>query len=203
MTTKAKKSIEVVTELAETKQPLKSSVTLFTQRDRDAENNYQIARTTAHRLADKHSEVYVVSPEDDNLNDYRVDAVDVIAPERVLYTASPGTVTYMTYQSQCKTASVSPMNKAEWKAAGCKPLTRIDVATGKPKVASVPRQSREPGAAPTKGSTKQVWVIADEITGTSAIDRAAIIAACIAAGINPGTAAVQFAAWKRSRQGVK
>lgn len=56
-------------------------------------------------------------------------------------------------------------------------------------------------AAPSKGATARVWAIADEITeklgGT--IDRAKIIEACVAAGINKATASTQYSKWKKAK----
>lgn len=54
--------------------------------------------------------------------------------------------------------------------------------------------------APTKGATRRVWEIADETCPHGAeIDRAAIIEACVAQGINASTAGTQFSKWKKAR----
>jgi len=55
-----------------------------------------------------------------------------------------------------------------------------------------------PVAAPSKGATARVWQIADSMPGA---DRKAIIAACIAAGINEATAGTQFSKWRKARGG--
>lgn len=56
-------------------------------------------------------------------------------------------------------------------------------------------------AAPSKGATARVWVIADAVTAEKGgtIDRAAIIARCEAEGINPSTAGTQYSKWKKAR----
>ena len=48
----------------------------------------------------------------------------------------------------------------------------------------------------TPGATKQVWVIADSMPGAK---RADVIAACLAAGINAGTASTQYQKWKQAQ----
>lgn len=52
------------------------------------------------------------------------------------------------------------------------------------------------GAAPVRGATAKVWEIAD---GVGKADRNAIIAACVAQGVNPSTAATQYSKWKKAR----
>lgn len=53
--------------------------------------------------------------------------------------------------------------------------------------------------APTKGATAQVWAIADAVVKQGGWTRAAIISACVTAGINPATAGTQFSKWKKER----
>lgn len=53
-----------------------------------------------------------------------------------------------------------------------------------------------PATAPVKGATARVWAIAD---GMPTADRASIIAACVAEGINPSTAGTQYSKWKKAR----
>ncbi len=78
--------------------------------------------------------------------------------------------------------------------AAVKPSTRAIKA---PRAAS---PDAGPVTAPTKGVTAQVWAIADTfLVEKSAVDRAAIIKLCEAAGIHPATAATQFSKWKRAR----
>jgi len=52
------------------------------------------------------------------------------------------------------------------------------------------------GSAPTKGVTARVWEIA---AGVPSGDRAKIIAACVAEGINASTAATQYSKWKKAQ----
>lgn len=65
-----------------------------------------------------------------------------------------------------------------------------------------------PRAAPTKGATAKVWEFADALYGIWLVSpnngnvkvlRASVVSACEEAGINPGTAATQFAKWKNSK----
>lgn len=51
-------------------------------------------------------------------------------------------------------------------------------------------------AAPSRGATARVWAIADTMPKA---DRATIIAACVAEGINPSTAGTQYSKWKKSQ----
>lgn len=76
-----------------------------------------------------------------------------------------------------------------------------------PKIPSAPRIPSAPPTAPKAGSTTgKVWEIADGFFSEDASQtrdmktfRAKVITACEAIGINPGTAATQFGAWKRSK----
>lgn len=55
---------------------------------------------------------------------------------------------------------------------------------------------------PSTGVTKRVWDIADKMTAGnygSGRDRAEVIAACVAEGINPATAATQYSKWRKAR----
>ena len=52
------------------------------------------------------------------------------------------------------------------------------------------------GQAPRGGITARVWAICDEKSG----DRAAIMAACAAEGINPATAGTQYSRWKKGQK---
>ena len=79
-------------------------------------------------------------------------------------------------------------------------------AIAAPSSTKAPKGTRAPSApdgavtAPTKGVTAQVWAIADTfLVEKGAVDRAAIIKLCEAAGIHPATAATQFSKWKRAR----
>jgi len=65
--------------------------------------------------------------------------------------------------------------------------------------------------APTKASsgeatvpkatstTGRVWLIADRLLATGSTDRKAVIAACVAEGINAATASTQYGRWKASK----
>lgn len=68
-------------------------------------------------------------------------------------------------------------------------------------VAGNPGKSRDgTGAAPVKGATALVWTIADRIVKElGRVDRSAIIAACVAEGINQATAGTQYSKWKKAR----
>ena len=55
------------------------------------------------------------------------------------------------------------------------------------------------GKAPSKGATKKVWDIADQVYGERGLDRAAIMAACEAAGVNKATAGTQYSKWRKTR----
>lgn len=68
-----------------------------------------------------------------------------------------------------------------------------------------PKAPTTPGSAPTKGSTGKVWEIADRVVSETGYVigskqlRTAIIAACVASGINEGTAATQYGKWKATK----
>jgi hypothetical protein len=88
----------------------------------------------------------------------------------------------------------------------------VDVQDGRPRQApakhrpvqprTAPSSPRSAGAAgeapqaPAKGATARVWAIGD---GIGKADRTAIIAACVAEGINASTAATQYSKWKKAR----
>lgn len=67
--------------------------------------------------------------------------------------------------------------------------------------------AQDAGAAgvvvPRTGSTARVHVIADQLLASGAFkskaDRGAIIAACVAEGINPATAGTQYSRWIRAK----
>lgn len=52
---------------------------------------------------------------------------------------------------------------------------------------------------PKAGATKRVWEIADALIINNKFNRADMIAACVAEGINPSTAATQLGKWKKVR----
>lgn len=57
-----------------------------------------------------------------------------------------------------------------------------------------------PVQAPSKGATKRVWDIADRVFAeVGHIDRAKIIEACVAEGINASTAGTQFSKWRKGK----
>lgn len=86
-------------------------------------------------------------------------------------------------------------------------LPAIPMAPKIPMAPSIPKApSAIPSAPKAGGTTARVWEIATEILGRSQIDppnlkelRQLVVGACQAEGINPGTAATQFGAWKRSK----
>lgn len=80
-------------------------------------------------------------------------------------------------------------------------------APKEPRTPSVPREPRVAGERPKATSTTgRVWEIADRVyvEGTDwKTARTAIVAACIAEGINEATAATQYSKWKGSRMAAK
>lgn len=71
-----------------------------------------------------------------------------------------------------------------------------------------PKAKKEPGEAPKKGSTTGlVWELADQVIAGMTIDattdwktvRVGVMAICEKEGINPATAATQYAKWKGSK----
>lgn len=80
-----------------------------------------------------------------------------------------------------------------------KGLSKKGPAHPMPEAPTKPSAGRSEGGRPSKGATARVWEIASEIAGQGG-DRAAIIAACVAEGINPSTAGTQYSKWKRSQQ---
>lgn len=60
----------------------------------------------------------------------------------------------------------------------------------------VAKREKSTGESPVK----TVWRICAEMIGQ---DRKAVIAACVDAGVHPGTAATQYSKWKRETQGTK
>lgn len=83
------------------------------------------------------------------------------------------------------------------------PARQISSEEAKPKRA--PKESGEAPSAPRKaGSTKDVWDIAEGVLTEKGAEnmkalRTAIVAECVAKGINPGTAATQYGKWKASK----
>lgn len=188
---------------------------LMDDEDKDLAAAYQKARKAAHRQADKTKVNQVVI--NDEIDLYRVLPDGEQGEARVLYTARPGTVTYMEYCSECDARGISRMSKSDWVAAGRLSVTDMHVKTfGAERAAEIDSKgkNRIPKAAkqiaisekgsdqmPSRGSTRRVWEIADSLVvdGVSA-PRAAIIEACLAAEINRGTAATQYSAWLKARR---
>jgi hypothetical protein len=54
-------------------------------------------------------------------------------------------------------------------------------------------------SAPVRGATARVWAIADEVGASSRADRGKVVAACVAEGINPSTAATQWSKYAKSK----
>ena len=82
------------------------------------------------------------------------------------------------------------------KAAPAKKVTaKKAVSIKRPEKATL--KNGDKSARPAKGTqTGKVWTIADK---NFRKDRKAIIAACVAAGINPATASTQYGYWRRER----
>ena len=56
-----------------------------------------------------------------------------------------------------------------------------------------------PSAPKATSTTGKVWMIADRLLATGSTDRKAVIAACVAEGINPATASTQYGKWRASK----
>lgn len=141
---------------------------------------------------------------------------------RVVYTAQPGTIAYSEYLAQCIAENVGPLSKADWKQSGSLSYPDLQVKWhGVEKAAEMsskskhgPRKRDTPvkvstkevsaNEMPTRGKTRLVWEIADSlVVNEVSASRAAIIEACVNAGINPSTAATQYSAWVRAHREVK
>lgn len=181
-------------------------------------SDFLIATERAIRLMEETGKVHCVLGYNDGeeLTIVRVLPFDEVKPEfasgkhvagvpRVLF-KSRGM--YGDYVVACDEAGVSPISKDQWTRDG-RPKTPGDhtvVLQGRPAGSSRSKsksgEPRKPGAVkprPTKGTTKQVWDICDSLVkGNKMPDRAGVIQACKDAGVNPATAATQYAAWKRS-----
>jgi hypothetical protein len=84
-------------------------------------------------------------------------------------------------------------------------IKRLGINLGDP-TTPVPKVEKDPNAFPIRpkgtSTTGQVWELADtefEKAGNQMPNRAAVIAACEAAGINGSTAATQYAKWKKAK----
>jgi hypothetical protein len=94
---------------------------------------------------------------------------------------------------------VQPITPSLWTDPDAK-STRKHIATG----AAVERRHAEPGTngqqvpkPPRKaGAVSMVWDICANMAGAP---RKEVIAACVAQGINPSTASVQYSAWAKNR----
>lgn len=89
-------------------------------------------------------------------------------------------------------------------------IHRMTTERGYPTASSVvepkiPRVQSGITSPPSKGSTGKVWIIADRVhteNGNGSITkelRRQIIAACVAEGINAGTASTQYGKWKGTK----
>lgn len=107
--------------------------------------------------------------------------------------------------------SAPPLIAQPWAVPKAPAAPSIPSAPPMATVPSVPRAPTPPSvpkAPPTKGATGRVWEIADEQYelykkldhSNIKLLRAAVIEACEAEGLNPGTAATQFGKWKASKQ---
>lgn len=201
--------------------------------DIESDKNYQTARHLAHRLSDKvkadHSVIDDLEAEGPVEEYLVVPSTEVPAGKskhgfksKALYTARPGTVTYMQYKSEAESAGVAVMGKKEWTAQGCLSYSRqilnqygderghemLSKAKHKgprpPKEIAVAHVGEASVDMPTRGKTRLVWEIADGLVtnGVSAA-RNVIIEACIEQGVNKATAATQYSAWVRARREAK
>lgn len=179
---------------------------------------YQAARKAAHRLADRTKENHVVL--DDQFDTYKVVPESEKGEAQAWYTARPGTVTYTQYLEECDARGIAKMSKKDWIASGRLSVEGILVARFGPERAAemqsktkhrIPKAKREIAISdkgsdqmPSRGSTRKVWEIADSLVvdGVSG-SRAAIIEACISAGVNKGTASTQYSAWVKARREAK
>lgn len=188
---------------------------LMSGEDKEKAESYQRARKTAHRQADKTKVNQVVI--DDEIDFYRVLPEGEQGEVHVWYTARPGTVTYMEYSAECDARGIAKMSKKDWVKAGRLSVTNLHVQVfGAERAAEIDSKTKHRGPKPIKqiaisdkgsdqmpsrGSTRKVWEIADSLVkdGVSA-QRAVIIEACVAAGINKGTASTQYSAWVSARR---
>ncbi len=132
---------------------------------------------------------------------------------------------YHLYVSACRSERISIWSFADWKRAGGLTLAQMRVkwhesylaqmcerygADWKPSADNESEggegkasKSGSKAPSPSRGATKRVWAIADEMleAAGSMPERKAVIAACEAQGINKGTAQVQFGKWKKEREG--
>ncbi len=81
-------------------------------------------------------------------------------------------------------------------------LEPITPSLFKPERDDVGRRDHAPSAQRAKSDvespTKLVWQIADSMPGA---DRAAVVEACVAAGVNKATASTQFYRWAKAQKG--
>lgn len=93
-----------------------------------------------------------------------------------------------TFRVELAPAPVAPVKKERFVTEGMKVAQAVAAAV---KNADLP-------AAPAKaaGSVARVWEICQ---ANAQLDRKALIALCIEAGINAGTAATQYAKWKKTQ----
>lgn len=77
-----------------------------------------------------------------------------------------------------------------------RPLPLADMAGHGGKGRPAGEGPQEGGMGPVRGATAKVWEIAD---GIGKADRNAVIAACVAQGINSSTAATQYSKWRKTR----
>mgnify|MGYP003386637571 CR=1 FL=1 len=97
-------------------------------------------------------------------------------------------------------ADQTPLEHLERTVERTLPAEGSQSSTGEPKAV------KQPGEAPKKGSTTGlVWELADEVLGQHPLGtdwkiiRASVMAICEKEGINPATAATQYAKWKGSK----
>jgi hypothetical protein len=183
--------------------------------------NFREAQKQAHQEANncRNSVVVVMAPRIDHgkfsTSPDEYETMTETAARRLdlefRYTAAPGTTIYADYVLECEAADEPPMDFGAWKREGslsladwqAKQAAREEARLtpkAKKKPAPAPKAKAEPSSRPNSGVTKRVWEIADSLTnGSGTINRSAVLAACVDAGINPATASTQFSKWRKSK----
>lgn len=180
---------------------------------------FKQAQRLAHDEADKSGliqAVVAVDPINDEFKFLELEAAKR-AGFRPRYLAQPGKGIYSEFAAACEAFGHAILSKAEWKLEGSltyadyktkhgitdlKPLTKtqiIDGITERP--VRQKRIARAEGDPPTKGVTRQVWEIADGLLNGNKVapTRKEVTDAAVAAGVNLGTANVQYGKWRHAK----
>ena len=183
---------------------------------------FKDARTKAHRMATKDNAAMAILREEGQNYIVTLAGSSRVGEKGILYIAQPNTVPYQEYAEAARSRNEAVMSEADWKQAGSLSYqdlmikwfgkAKADQISAKSKHAPSKRDAKvvvsgketPAGEKPTRGKTRQVWDIADSLVVDGiAAKRAAIIEACVAAGINAATAATQYAAWVRANKEEK